>query len=343
MARRVKDSNLENRTGRGKLKAQGKPHYRRIDEGLHLGYRRLSGERSGKWVCRFYLGAQAYAVETIATADDLSDFNGVDVLSYDQAVAKARELRDRRSHGRAGKHGPLTVADAIEAYLGYLETHRKTAQDARYRAQALILPKLGKIEVAALTTTTIREWLADIARAPARRRTGAGEVQRYRETGDGDEAVRRRRSTANRVLGVLRSALNQAWHDGRVPSDQEWRRVQPFKGVDAARTRHLTVAQAQRLINAADPGSGFRDLLTAALQTGARYGELGRLTVADFNPDNGMLHVRRSKTGKDRHIVLTDEGAAFFARVCASRSGSEIMLAKRNGRNSVSRSATWWR
>ena len=100
-----------------------------------------------------------------------------------------------------------------------------------------------------------------------------------------------------------------------MSSDLEWRKVNPFKKVDAARVRYLTIAEAKRLINAADPD--FRRLVQAALQTGARYGELARLTVADFNPDVGTISIQQSKSGKSRHIVLTDEGAQFFRRLCA--------------------------
>src|ERR1700730_2039604 len=34
------------------------------------------------------------------------------------------------------------------------------------------------------------------------------------------------------------------------------------------------------------------------------------------------------KSGKPRHVVLTDEGVQFFRRLCAGRAGDEIMLRK---------------
>ena len=49
MARRVRDSDLETRAARGKLKARGKPYYRAIGEGLHLGYRK--GDKSAGGCC----------------------------------------------------------------------------------------------------------------------------------------------------------------------------------------------------------------------------------------------------------------------------------------------------
>jgi integrase len=105
--------------------------------------------------------------------------------------------------------------------------------------------------------------------------------------------------------------------------------VKPFRGVGAARERYLTVAEASRLMNACDPD--FRLLCRAALETGARYGELIKLKVSDFNSDTGMLLIRTSKVGKPRDVVLTEQGVEFFAQVCAGRTGNEIMLHKRNG------------
>ena len=67
------------------------------------------------------------------------------------------------------------------------------------------------------------------------------------------------------------------------------------------------------------------------MQTGCRYGELTRLEVQDYNPDAGTLAIRESK-GKPRHVVLTEEGAAFFTALCAGRAGSEVMLRHADGR-----------
>src|SRR5215831_7170456 len=55
---------------------------------------------------------------------------------------------------------------------------------------------------------------------------------------------------------------------------------------------------------------------------------LGELNpcVEDFNPDSGTLHIRTSKTGNGRHVILTDEGQAFFSQLVAGRVGKELML-----------------
>ena len=147
-----------------------------------------------------------------------------------------------------------------------------------------------------------------------------------------DEDVRRRRNSANRVLGILRAALNLADSEHpEITNRKEWSggKLEPFRGVNAARVRYLNVAEAQRFINACDPD--LRALVRAGLETGARYGELGRLEVQDFNADVGTVFIQKSKPEKSRHVVLTEEGADFFRQHCAGRAGNEPMLVRANG------------
>jgi integrase len=182
-------------------------------------------------------------------------------------------------------------------------------QDTRYRIESFIRPTLGKSSVGALTAERLRHWRDDIAKAPPRLRTRAGDKQKFRDIADDEDTRRRRRASTNRTWTVLRAALNHAFHDGKIESDTAWRKVKPFRNVDAARIRYLTVAEAKRLTNACEPE--FRPLVQGALHTGARYGELVRLQVRDFNADAGTVAIRQSKSGKARHIVLTSEGGRF--------------------------------
>ena len=106
-------------------------------------------------------------------------------------------------------------------------------------------------------------------------------------------------------------------------------RLKPFEKVEVARVHYLSVAQAQRLLNAAD--ADFRPLVRAALETGCRYGELVRLEVQDFNPDASTVAIRETKSGKPRHVILTPEGAEFFRQHCAGRAGSDLMFRHADG------------
>jgi integrase len=336
MARSVRDSNLETRTARIRLKAGRKPHYRLIEPGLHLGYRRLiSGP--GTWVVRRYSGNETYAVKNLSTADgnpivadDFSESDGYSVLSFAQAQERAKAQRVQTA---AEKTGPYTVAMAMDDYLIFLESRPGAAgDDARYRDRAFIRPKLGTTAVADLTTDKLRKWLADLARAAPRLRTRKGDAQKHRELGDDDESKRRRQASANRNWTPLKAALNRAWREGKVTSDAAWRRVEPFDSVDAARVRYLSIAEAKRLLNACPPD--FRRLVRGALQTGARFGQLAQLVASDFKPDSDTVLFRSRKgKGKEKiyHAVLTNEGAAFFAKACAGLAPSDLIFRKDDG------------
>lgn len=325
MARTVRDALLDTRTARSRLKARGKPYFRSMEPGLHIGYRKpLSGP--GKWVARHYVGDQSYEVETLAIADDYSDADGVAVLSFHQAQTLARTRMVLRAHSAAGKTGPLTVSDAMTSYLEFIETNRKSAPFTKYVDKAFIQPEFGETEVEALTTDELRTWHAKLAKTSARIRTKPGEKQRFKDDASDPERDRRRKATANRILTILKAALNRAWRDGKVASDSAWRRVEPFEDVDAARVRYLTIKEAQRLINASPPD--FRRLVQGALETGARYGELCALLVSDFNNDSGTIAIRQSKSGKPRHVVLTGDGIEFFLSITAGRTGAEFLFLK---------------
>jgi integrase len=334
MPRLVRDSNLETRTARSRLKVAHKPYFRLIEPGLHLGYRKLA-KGPGTWVVRRYDREQTtYAVKNLKTADgrliiadDFTDADGKTVLTFAQAQQRAKAHRPR---AEADDGGSFTVAKAMEAYFSYLESEGRSAEsirDARWRDEAFIRPKLGKVEAAALTAERLRKWRNDLALAPPRLRTKEGQPQKHKAD-KGEQ--RARRASANRTWTILRAALNYAFFEThKIASDTEWRRVKPFKGVDAARQGYLTIADAKRLINVCEPD--FRKIVQAALQTGARYGELVRLLASDFNPDVGTVHIRQSKSGKTRDIILTKEGRALFEQLTAGRSGDDLILRKADG------------
>jgi integrase len=342
MARTVRDAKLDSRNARDKLAPGTKPHFKQLIPGqLHLGYRRRRNGRGaqGSWLVRLYIGQRSnggspYKEAAIGLADDARDADGDTILNYAQAQARAFEWRsDKNADGQKAPDGPLTVRTALDRYLTALEHQGRPVADARLRADLHILPSLGPELVDKLTTERLRRWLHDMAKLPPRVRQKAGiTTPAFRLVADeDDESKRRRRSTANRTLTILKAALNHAFDEGHVKSNTAWgRRLAPFRQADAPRTRFLTVAEAKRLVNASNPPE-FRNLVAAGLQTGCRYGELVRLKCSDFSVDSGTLAIWQSKTGKPRHVHLTAEGAAFFKQLTAGRDGSELMLRKSDG------------
>jgi integrase len=130
-------------------------------------------------------------------------------------------------------------------------------------------------------------------------------------------------------LTILKAALNHAYHEGHAGSDEAWRKVKPFREVDAAVVRYLTPSECVRLVNSCPPD--FRALVRGALVTGCRYGELIRLKVADYHSEVGTVSIRTSKTGKPRHVALNDEGRALFDLLTAGRGPQEALFLRGDG------------
>lgn len=334
MARTVRDTNLQSREARLRLKSQRKPYWRLLEAGLHVGYRRVK-DGGGTWVVRRFVGDGKYKETKIGTADDLQDADGVAIKSFSDAQAAARDWwrgEQRKDAGHA-PGGPYTIAQALEDY--FLERERKGSKGLRKdmaAARLRILPALGEIEVSKLTTRRLREWQAGLVKAPKLTKAGRfwnERIARPVDMSDAD-AVRARRATSNRTLAILKAALNHAYAESYVASDDAWRKLKPLRGTVAAIVRWLSDDEARRLVNACD--GAFRDLVRGALVTGCRYGELGRMRIHDFNQDARTITVRVSKSGTHRHVVLTDEGAALFTQLTAGKSGRDLIFTHGDGR-----------
>lgn len=331
MPRSARKTSLESRTARAQLPMRRAPYFVKIAKGLRLGYYR--GSAAGTWIGRRYRGGGCYNTVALGLADDLTDADRSKVFDFWQAQGAARQWAEKQRLIDEGvvRGGPYTVANAVEDYLDAVRAEKGPAAEraAKYIFSASILPELGPVLVEKLTADRLLRWRNSLAARPKRVRTKrAADRPATREIPDDDEARRKRKATANRILTMLKAALNRAFQAGRVASDQAWRRVKPFVKVDEAVVRYLTGHEARRLVNACN--EDFRRLVQAALLTGCRYSELTRLRASAFNPDSGTIAIRLSK-GKARHVTLTDEGMLCFAMWTRGRVPTEYVFLRDDG------------
>ena len=209
MARR---SPFSTRTSRLALETGDAPAWEVISEGLRFGYRRGRGTqgRGGSWLAATHGPDGRRVQQALGRADDHQEPDGVKVLSCEQAKEAARAWR-RNLLARRPAPCALTVNDVVERYLESREAEgMKSIYDARSRVGAHIRPKLGSIAVSDLTVEILVKWRNDMVQAPKMVRTGRFATHRNTKAVDltDEDALRRRRDTANRTLTTLKSALN---------------------------------------------------------------------------------------------------------------------------------------
>jgi integrase len=342
MSRTIRNQRLDSRDGRSKLAVRREPYWVKIARGWHLGYRKIASDH-GTWIARYRpenYGKRQY--RSLGEADDIHDADGSKFLSFRQAQLAAetffREAEAGGDDEDVQRRRVLTVSDALARYFADREAiGQKSVKEDRARAALLIEPALGAIEIKKLKTQQLEAWRDKLAASPARIRSAKGAEPRFRQASDGSkeekaDEERARRASANRTLAVLKAALSKAAKSVGL-SDDAWRHVKPFESAAAARVVFMSDDEVVRLINAAQ--GSFRHLLTAALLTGARYGELCRLTVEDVDVDNGVLRIRASKGDRGkrrgRRIYLTAEAIEFFSRLRMGLARNALLLAKDNG------------
>lgn len=292
-----------------------------LEPGLTLGYRPRRPQ-PGDWIVRVQTGrsendAPKYMQKVLGLADD--DRPGDDRLTFHGASALAPKAAQEMTRPQPDQPLiPLTVRAAVDDYMEHLETNKGiTAREESEQRMAkhLFNHPLAKTLVSKLTSKNLREWHRGIVR------------------NEGDEKqIRASKNTANRILNILRAALNHAFTGGSdsIPSDEAWRRLRPFANTGTQRKDHFTIEETLKLIDAAMIDPPFAHLLEAGFLTGARHGELTALNVADFNPELAQLDVKGGKTGS-RIVSLTIEAVNFFVRMSRGQEKEAPLLRDGNG------------
>jgi integrase len=108
-------------------------------------------------------------------------------------------------------------------------------------------------------------------------------------------------ATVNRLLGRLRHALNKAveW-DLLDKSPMERLKFLPENN---ARLHYLSMEQCNHLLEACI-APHMRAMVTVALHTGMRRGEILNLQWQDIDFESGSIVIRDSKNGQPRHIPM---------------------------------------
>lgn len=223
----------------------------------------------------------------------------------------------------------LTVAQVIRAYITWFRGHRITYKNTSYYARAYLIPEFGHLKVSELKAEHLRAWLTRFTETPRRFRGSRANPIVYSTAPFDDEARRRRRNTANRLLGDLKAALNYAYREGWVPDDTEWRRVRPYPRAVVGPGTYLTVEQCRLLVAHCPPD--FKRLVKGALYTGARLSELRRIKREDVDVATGCVAIYDGKQRSFRTLTLTDEATWFFDEAIAQCAPDSHVFVRADG------------
>lgn len=283
---------------RAALTPRREPYWHAFRRGGYIGL--YVGATKSEWVARAFGTDGKYHRVTLGALEG---------LTYEGAEDKARAFADLTARVEKPDY---TVGDAIDDYVKDATTRNgeKSAKGIEQRMLLHVQPELRKKRLADLRSHHLKTWRDGLVKAS-----------------EDPEATRASQDNANRLLAILKAAMNLAFRNGYATSDGEWRRVQAFRDVGAARTLFLEPAQVQALLGAAS--GAFRDLLEAGLLTGARYGELTAANVADFNAQGGTLYLS-GKTGP-RTSHLSAQAVAFFKRMTRGKLPTAPLLMRDDG------------
>lgn len=319
---------VSTRDARLRLPGRREPYWIEIVPGTAIGYMR--GSRDVSWFVRQRVAGK-YLKKRLGTPDDHAPADGAVVLTYAQAVALATKTQVEQRESAFPRHygDGLTLNDIVDAYLDEHLAGRGSESISRQQWERHGRSSIGVRLLGSLDAPDLRKWHKAMTMKPP---TIRGKVQEF-DPNDADQ-LRARKSTANRVLTIAKAALNFAWRGNaskKMPDDQPawWAKVAPFPLGDQPPPRMLEQAEIPRLLNAAE--GDLRDLLSGALMTGARRGELTNLKVRDYMPGSQSIRIFQSKTGKTLNQPLTAEGIALFDRLTKDKDGEALVFKRADG------------
>lgn len=311
MAKTLKEAQLTTRNARAKLPAG--LHWRGIDAEVHLGYRK--GKRGGVWLARWRNGAGYRQAPLGAADDEISE----GTLSFADAVKATRErVESARREDRAKSEGVVqTVRTAVESYIAIRDARDRARHGPNARCNGRdILERcvIGREERGGRPGFEAT-LLAEI---PLHELNEAHLIA-WRDALPGGKVT-----TQKRIVSDLRAALNAAYMEHRQKMPATLRDViagglraaaTPDNDADievARENQILPDAVVGKIIAAArdvDDAGGWEGdlyrLFVVMAATGARYSQVIRLTVRDFQSERSRLMMPTSRKGKGTKSAVT--------------------------------------
>lgn len=327
-----------------KTEYRGRPFYVSLGVGLAVGYQRstVTLNKAGVWKVRWSTGGGECRQVTIkcpggkkpAVADDYEVANGTTVLSYAQALERARLYRDNdgkveaadEAKAAAGAPG-ITVAQALGLYKANLLARKGSVGNATLPAYHLAAYRDAtgiNLLDKPLHETTVQDW----------RDWQAWVVEHQGIAG----------ASINRMCRPFRTALNLgAKKDKRIVVGSWMEGLAKVQQQSGTAARHKTFKPSEicEIVRAAYRQNGAYGIYIDTHVLGQRTSQLAELDVEHFNdedPNDPCLEVLSSRKGrnKERKRILVPVPAGLAARlrehIKGRRSNEPLLMNEAGGR-----------
>jgi integrase len=221
------------------------------------------------------------------------------------ALAYAAELAPRLGVGAAPVRGQHMTLEQTFARFFEAKARKRTLAEDRRMAEHL-MAHFGRVTaLRALTSSRIAAYREE--------RLKAGSVTRKDAHG---RPAPLSAASVNRPLALLRSVLRMAHREWEVLPRMP---VITLEHEPQGRMRWLELAEEARLLEACvkSPNRDLRDIVTVALETGMRQGEIMELTWERVDLSRGVLRLELTKSGRRREVPMRE---AVY-RLLAARPG----------------------
>lgn len=299
------------------------------------------------WVARIRTKDQKYIQKRLGLAMSFR----AKPIKYDKAVSLAKDwYASNKIRHLASDRVPVgstrgllacpigtefTIGHALREYIDWkrLSSSAQNVESVLSLINHHIVPKAFCIPVNDFKGSVFRKFCLTVLETSPKRGNAIFLEGKRIEDLSSDE-LRKRKGTLNKLIGILKTAVEMAWENGHIEDQRAWKRLHRVPNIERPRTIFLTRAECNLLLNECRPD--LKDLVLGALYSGCRASELANLRVKDVAASVYGLFIGASKGSPSRYVFLPDEGMVFFLKLIKHKKPGERVFLDKYGN-------TWYR
>lgn len=229
---------------------------------------------TGKWVCDFYYNGERI-IKTLKFARTKKEAEAAEAVIMNQVFQQA--------YGFEAKPDKRFEDFVIETFLPYSETNKKSFYCDVLICRVLVNEFKGKT-LRQITSLMIENFKQSFLAKPTK------------------HGKKRSFATVNYHLSILSKIFSLAVDADLIETNPS-ARVKKLK-LNNQRTRVLSTEEEEKLFVTLGDNALVKNIVTVALHTGMRRGEIFNLKWFDVDFNRGLIQIQESKTNKKRQVPI---------------------------------------